>query len=144
MICVPGGQSQATVSDEPGAESLAHSRLHAGEVVGADNGSGERCSVATVADQQADGVFGITPATFPLQDADGEAVDVAAWLRQVGEVVRSLACWCVSPGQCDAVRLLALPRPAQAAEAARQRQRQKARKHGRALWEATLFWAGWI
>jgi Transposase DDE domain len=139
-----GRLSQVSVTDEHSAESLAHSRLQAGDVVVADNGYGYRRSVALVVQQQADGVFRITPATFPLQDADGEAVDVQVWLRQAGEVVRSLACWCVYQGQRYAVRLIALQLPAEAAEAARERKRRKASKDGRTLSEATLFCAGWI
>ncbi len=110
----------------------------------ADNGYGYRSSVATVAQQHADGVFRITPATFPLQDASGQAIEVQAWLKQAGEAVRSLACWCCYHGQAYAVRLVALQLPAEAAEAARKRKIKKACKDGRSVSEATLFFAGWL
>src|SRR6266852_4675685 len=139
-----GRRSRVTVTDEHSAESLAHYRLQAGDVVVADNGYGYRSSVATVAQQHADGVFRITPATFPLQDASGQAIEVQAWLKQAGEAVRSLACWCCYHGQAYAVRLVALQLPAEAAEAARKRKIKKACKDGRSVSEATLFFAGWL
>lgn len=139
-----GRLSEVTVTDEHSAESLAHYRLQAGDVVVADNGYGYRSSVATVAQQHADGVFRITPATFPLQDASGQAIEVQAWLKQAGEAVRSLACWCCYHGQAYAVRLVGLQLPAEAAEAARKRKIKKACKDGRSISEATLFFAGWL
>lgn len=139
-----GRLSQVKVSDEHSAESLAHYRLQAGDVVIADNGYGYRCSVATVVQQHADGIFRITPATFPLQDEAEQAIEVQAWLKQAGEAVRSLACWCCYQGQTYAVRLIALQLPHEAAEAARARKLKKARKDGRCVSAATLFFAGWI
>lgn len=135
---------EVTVTDEHTAESLAHYRLQAGDVVVADNGYGYRCSVARVADQQAYGVFRITPSTFPLQDATGQTIEVQAWLSLAGEAVRSLACWCCYQGRSYAVRLVALQLPPEAAEAARERKIKKARKDGRTISEATLFFAGWV
>jgi hypothetical protein len=114
-----GRLSEVRVSDEHTAESVAHYRLQAGDVVVADNGYGYRCSVATVAGLRAYGVFRITPSTFPLQDAAGQAIEVQAWRSLAGEVVRSLACWCGYRGRSSAVRLVALQLPAEAAAAAR-------------------------
>ncbi len=139
-----GRLSEVTVTDEHSAESLAHYRLQAGDVVVADNGYGYRCSVALLGQQGAYGVFRITPATFPLQDASGQAIEVQAWLKQAGEAVRSLACWCCYQGQVYAVRLVALQLPAEAAQAARKRKIKKACKDGRSVSEATLFFAGWL
>jgi hypothetical protein len=139
-----GRLSQVKVSDEHTAESLAHYQLQPGDVVVADNGYGYRRSVAAVADQQAYGVFRITPATFPLQEATEQAIDVHAWLSLAGEAVRSLACWCGYQGRSYAVRLIALQLPPEAAEAARERKRKKACKDGRTISEATLFFAGWL
>jgi hypothetical protein len=139
-----GRLSEVRVSDEHTAESVAHYRLQAGDVVVADNGYGYRSSVATTADQHAYGVFRITPSTFPLQDASGQTIEVQAWLSLAGEVVRSLACWCCSRGRSYAVRLIALQLPAEAAEAARERKIKKARKDGRRVSQATLFFAGWV
>ncbi len=136
-----GRLSEVTVTDEHTAESLAHYRLQPGDVVVADNGYGYRCSVATVADQHAYGVFRITPSTFALQDATGQAIEVQAWLSLAGEAVRSLACWCCYQGRSYAVRLIALHLPP---EAARARKIKKARKDGRTISEATLFFAGWL
>src|SRR5260221_519535 len=112
-----GRLSEVRVSDEHTAESLAHYRLQAGDVVVADNGYGYRSSVATTADQHAYGVFRITPSTFPLQDASGQTIEVQAWLSLAGGGVRSLACWCCYPGRSYAVRLLALRLPPEGAGA---------------------------
>jgi Transposase DDE domain len=139
-----GRLSEVTVTDEHTAESLAHYRLQAGDVVVADNGYGYRRSVALLAQQHADGIFRITPSTFPLQDASGQAIAVQTWLSRAGEAMRSLACWCCYQGQPYAVRLIALQLPQEAAEAARARKIKKARKDGRSVSEATLFFAGWL
>ena len=110
----------------------------------ADNGYGYRRSVATAVQQHADVVLRITPATFPLDAANGTPVVVLPWLRRSGPVVRSRACWCRWEGRRDAVRLIAAQLPPQAAEAARRRLRRKAQKHGRTVRAETLQWAGWV
>lgn len=139
-----GRLAEVTVSDEHTAESVAHTALQAGDIVVGDNGYGYRCSVATLAERQVDGVFRITPPTFPFQDGTGQAIDVQAWLKQAGEAVRSLACWCCSHGRSYAVRWIVLQLSPEAAQAARERKIKKAHKDGRSISEATLFFAGWI
>ena len=70
------------MTDQHSAERLAHFTLQPGDIAVADNGYGYRSSVATAVRQQADVVLRITPATFPVATAAGEAFDLTAWLRQ--------------------------------------------------------------
>lgn len=86
----------------------------------------------------------ITPATCPLEAADGTAFVVRPWLRQPGPRVRSCIRWCRWEHQRDAVRLVAAQLPPEVAEAARRRRRRKAQKDGRQLRADTLELAGWV
>ena len=83
---------QVALTDRRGGESLDHYQLHASDIVVAENGYGYRHSVATARNQQADVVLLIWPATFPLKDIAGQALDVLAWLRRRGARERSRAC----------------------------------------------------
>src|SRR5919199_3310316 len=141
---VAGRLPPVTLTDRHTAESLAHYALQAGDIVIADGGYGYRRSVATVVQQQADGVFRIHPSTFPAEDAAGQPIDVLRWLRRQGGVVRSRPAWCCWNGQRYAVRLIAAKLPPTEARAARKRKRQQAKDHGRQITLATLLIAGWV
>ncbi len=136
--------AQVTLTDQHSAEALAHFALQPGDLVAADGGYGYRRSIASVVQQQADGVFRIHPATCPLEDAAGRPIDVLRWLRQSGGTLRSRPAWCRWQGQRYTVRLLAAKLPPAAARAARKRKRQQARDHGRQISAATLLLAGWV
>jgi len=110
----------------------------------ADNGYGYRSSVATAVRQQADVVLRVTPATFPVTTAAGEAFDLTAWLRQGSAAHQEWQDWCDYDAQRYEVRVLAARLPPEAAARARQRQDQKAQKHGRTPSAATLALADWV
>ena len=77
-----GRMDEVVVTDQHSAERLAHFTLRPGDIAVADNGYGSRASVATAVRQDADVVLRITPATFPVETAAGQAFDLAAWLCQ--------------------------------------------------------------
>ena len=77
-----GRMDEVRVTDQHSAERLAHFTLRPGDIAVADNGYGYRTSVATAVRQGADVVLRITPATFPVETAAGQAYDLPAWLRQ--------------------------------------------------------------
>jgi Transposase DDE domain len=141
---VAGRLSHVTLTDRHTAESLDHYALQPDDIVVADGGYGYRRSVATVAQQQADGVFRIHPSTFPLEDAAGQPIDVVRWLRRQGAVVRSMPAWCRWSDQRYAVRVIAAKLPAAEARVARKRKRQQAKDHGRQITPVTQFVAGWV
>jgi hypothetical protein len=80
-------------------------------------------------------------------DGDGERFDLIATLR-AGEArgVVDQPVWVGRPGTCPplALRLVAFAKPADAAEAARRRARQSARKGGHQVTQETLYAAGWV
>jgi hypothetical protein len=141
---VAGRLCQLTLTDRQGGESLAHYALQPGDIAVADNGYGYRRSVATARRQQADVVLRIWPATFPVEDVRGQAVDVLAWLRRQGPAVRSIACWCTWEGQRYALRLLAVKLPPAAARVARRRAVRQAQRKGRTVSPTALALAGWV
>src|SRR6266496_843498 len=126
-----GRMDEVVVTDQHSAERLAHFTLQPGDIAVADNGYGYRSSVATAVRQQADVVLRITPATFPVTTAAGEAFDLTAWLRQGSAAHQEWRGWCDYDAQRYAVRVLAARLPPEAAARARQRKDQKAQKHGR-------------
>jgi hypothetical protein len=139
-----GRMDEVVVTDQHHAERLAHFTLQAGDIVVADNGYGYRSSVATAVRQQADVVLRITPATFPVVTAAGEAFDLTAWLRQGSAAHQEWQGWCVHDAQQYAIRVLAARLPPEAGARARQRTYQKAQKHGRTPSAATLALADWV
>lgn len=100
--------------------------------------------MANAVRQDADVVLRITPATFPVVTAAGEAFDLAAWLRQSEAAQQECQGQCVHDTQRYAVRVLAARLPPEAAARARQRKYKQAQKHGRTSSEATLALADWV
>jgi hypothetical protein len=139
-----GRLCQVALTDRQGGETLDHYHLQAGDIVVADNGYGYRRSVATARAQEADVVLRIWPATFPLEDAAGHAIDVLAWLRREGPRERRRACWCTWERQRYAVRLLAVKLPPAAVRAARRRTVRQAQRKGRVVSTTALELAGWV
>jgi hypothetical protein len=139
-----GRMSQVSVTDRHGGEHLERYRGQAGDVLVADGGYGYRRSVAWAAEQQADVVVRIHPATFPLESEAGQPVNVWRWLRQKGPKERQWVGWCRWQGQRYRVRLIAAKLDTAATQRARRRHRRKAQKAGRTVGAATLAVAGWV
>jgi hypothetical protein len=139
-----GRMDEGVVTDQHSAERLAHCTRQPGDIAVADNGYGYRRSVATAGRQQADVVLRITPATFPVATAAGEAFDLTTWRCQGSAAHQEWQGWCVHDAQRYAVRVLAARLPPEAAARARQRKYQKALKQGRPPSAATLALADWV
>ncbi|MCA1599895.1 MAG: transposase, partial [Chloroflexi bacterium] len=135
---------QVTLTDQHAAEALAHFALQPGDIAVADGGYGYRKNIASVVQQQAEGVFRIDPRTCPLEDAQGQPLDVVRWLGKTGGAVRSHTAWCRYGGQRYVVRVVALKLSVAAARAARKRKRQRAQDRGNRISPVTLLLAGWV
>ena len=132
------------MTDQHSAERLAHCALRPGDIVVADTGSGSRVSGATAICQDADVVLRITPATFPVETATGEAWDLMAWLCQGTAAQQEWQGCGVHDTQRYALRVVAARLPPEAAARARQRKYQQAQKRGRTPSAATLALADWV
>ena len=139
-----GRLAQVRVTDRYGGESLVPFTLQPGDNAVADHGYGDRMSVASVTRQQANVVLRVTPATFPLETAAGEAFEVVPWLRTPGPAMREWHGWCAWQYQRYAVRLSAAQLPPAAAAIARRRVRRKAQKKGRMPSATALLLAEWV
>jgi hypothetical protein len=140
-----GRMDEVVVTDQHTAEGLAHFTLRPGDIAVVDNGYGYRASVAHAVRQDADVVLRITPATFPVATAAGEAFDLTAWLCQSEAAQQEWQGWCVHDGQRYVVRVLAARLPPEAAARARQRKyKQAQKKYGRTPSAATLALADWV
>jgi hypothetical protein len=134
--------AQVHVTDRFGGERLDRSTWQAGDVSVADNGDGDRRSVAVAVQQQADGLVRLPPAPFPLETAAGTPFNILRWLRHRGGPEREGQGWCRWEGRRDAVRLVAAKLDPAAAQRARRRRRRKAPKAGRTSTAPTLAGAG--
>src|SRR5579872_3022454 len=79
---------QVSVTDRHEGESLQHFALQAGDIAVADNGYGYRSNVAYAHSRGADVVLYITPHTFPVEEDQGQRIDLVAWLRRKGGATR--------------------------------------------------------
>ncbi len=94
-----GRMDEVVVTDQHTAERLAHFTLRPGDIAVVDNGYGYRASVASAVHQGAEVVLRITPATFPVETATGEAGDLPAWRGQGRAAQQEWQGWCVHDGQ---------------------------------------------
>lgn len=137
-----GRLDHVVVTDCHGAESFQHAALRPGDLCVADAGFGIRRSLAILHAHQADGILRVYPPNFPVEDAAGQAIDLAAWVQTPSTAVRDLMCWCRHGRQLFPVRLLALALPSEVAAAKRRRKLKEARNKSRTISETKLFYLG--
>jgi hypothetical protein len=131
-----------------GGETLKRLELQPGEVVMGDRGYAQRQGIAAVVAAGAAVLVRLNWQNVPLQDAQGRRFDLLAALRRLAEVQAGE--WAVQTAPArdgtPAVpgRLVALRKSAQAAEAARRKLYQQARKKGKTPSERTLEAAGYV
>lgn len=140
-----GRVDQVVVTDRSEGEKLSHFEVKEGDIVVADNGYGYRSSVATVKEQQADGIFRIHPNTFPLVDKFGQPLDLWPLLRQTkGSRLWERQAYCIHNNQRYSVRVIACKLPPEQAGLARKRLQKRAQKKGRPVSLNSLVIAGWL
>lgn len=142
---------QATGVD--GAESFTHYPWQVGDIVLADRGDNHPRVILELGERQVRVIVRFMPTAMPVYwrdagdaalDPTAERLEVAAHLRAVVGDRASVAVWLRGgmvhgPGWLHALRL-----PPAAAEAARQRCRQTAKRKGRTPRATTLELAGWV
>ena len=143
-LCLDGIE----VTDAHGGESLARFPGRPGEIKVADRGY---AFVSSLAPDLAAGVglvVRINWQNLPLQDEHGERFDVIAWLKgsfpSPAQGVQEIRVWLVTPQGRYPLRLVAAALPQEAADRARQRVRERAKKKGRTPDHRTLLAAGFV
>ena len=135
---------QVVVTDQKGAEQLAHFDPQPGDILVGDCGYGYRKNVAFAHTKQADSVVRVYLPTFPLEAADGQPFDAVAWLLAHHGTLAEWTGFCRDRGQRYRVRLIARKLPADKVAAARKRKAKKAKKAHRKLTPTTVALAGWL
>jgi hypothetical protein len=135
---------QVVVTDQKGAEHLAHFDPQPGDILVGDCGYGYRKNVAFARTQQADTVLRVYLPTFPLEDAAGQPFAAVAWLLAHHGALAEWSGFCRDRGQRYPVRLIAHKLPADKVAAARNRKVKKAKKAKRKLTPTTVALAGWL
>src|SRR5215207_2661458 len=135
---------QVVVTDQKGAEQLAHFDPQPGDILVGDCGYGYRKNVTFAHGKQADTVLRVYLPSFPLEDAAGQPFDAVAWLLAHHGTLAEWSGFCRDHGQRYGVRLIASKLPADKVAAARKRKAQKAKKAHRKLTPTTVALAGWV
>lgn len=135
---------QVVVTDQKGAEQLAHFDPLPGDILVGDCGYGYRKNVAFARTKQADSVLRVYLPTFPLEDAAGQPFDAVAWLLAHHGTLAEWTGFCRDRRQRYRVRLIASKLPADKVAAARKRKAKKAKKAHRKLTPTTVALAGWL
>jgi hypothetical protein len=129
------------VTDGHGAEALTRHPVRPGDIQVADRGHARRADLGTILAQRGTLVMRIGWQNLPLLDADDHPLDLLGWLRALaGPAERDARVQ--TPDGVVGVRLVALPLPAAAAEAARRRLRRAASKKSRTADRRSLEAAG--
>jgi Transposase DDE domain len=141
---VAARMGQVVVTDQHGAEQLAHFEPQPGDILVGDCGYGYRKNVAFARTKQADTVLRVYLPTFPVEDADGRPFDAIAWLLAQHGTLAEWSGYCRDRGRRSAVRLIAHKLPPDKVAAARKRKAKKAKKAHRKLTATTVALAGWL
>jgi hypothetical protein len=135
---------QVVVTDQKGAEQVAHFDPQPGDILVGDCGYGYRKNVAFAHRKHSDSVLRVYLPTFPLEDADGQPFDAVSWLLAHHGTLAEWSGFCRDRGQRYRVRLIASKLPADKVAAARKRKAKKAKKAKRKLTPTTVALAGWL
>ena len=133
------------LTDVHGGETLKRLPVAKGDIVLCDRGYSHRQGVAQVLDQQADVVVRLNSGAFPLEDAQGESVDLAKLVERlkVGEV-GEWPVWFEHAGQRHQLRLCVLRKSEVSAARAKRKAEKKARKKGSQVRPETLKLAAFV
>jgi hypothetical protein len=134
------------LTDERGGERLDRIAVVKGEIRIADRAYLQPDRIAAVIDAGGDVVVRAGWKSAQWRDGDGAPVDLIAMLGQAGDgrlVDRPM--WIArKSGKALKLRLIAVKKPAEAAQAARRKARQAARKGGHGISKRTLEAADWV
>lgn len=139
-----GRMGQVVVTDQKGAEQLAHFEPQPGDILVGDCGYGYRKNVAFARSKQADTVLRVYLPSFPLEDADGQPFDALAWLLAQHGTLAEWSGFCRDHKRRYPVRLIISKLPADKVAAARKRKAKKAKKAKRKLTPTTIALAGFL
>jgi DDE family transposase len=134
------------LTDEKGGETLDRVPVIAGEIRIVDRAYLQPRRMAQVLDAGADLIVRAGWKNARWLDADGKPVDLLIEFRKahdVGTIDRPISIACPS-GTPLALRLVAIRKPAQAAETARRKARREAQKGGHQISNGTLAAADWV
>jgi len=137
---------QVKISDMSVAEGVINFTIQKGMICVGDSAHGYRKEFALLDDAGAYAVAAFFPKTFPLEDADGKAIDLIAWLKKArareGQI-KQLSAFFWHEGKRYAVRVVALKRTQDQTK----RDLQKKKKAGRKkknLQKDTLYLSKWM
>jgi hypothetical protein len=134
------------LTDQHGGETLDRIPVVKGEIRIADRAYLQPDRIAVVLDEGADVLIRAGWRNARWLDADGEPVDLLAEFRKASEtglIDRPISIG-RKGGEPLALRLVAVKKSGQAAEAARRKARRKAREHGHQIAKGTLAAAEWV
>jgi hypothetical protein len=135
----------AEVTDAKGGETLVRYPVQPGEITLADRGYAHPRGLGKLLGDGGQAVVRIHFQNLPLWAENDQPLAVVAWLRTLDPTEPAeRAAWVRTPSGAFRLRLLARPLSAQAAEAARRRLRQQARKRGRTPDKTSLDAAGYL
>lgn len=133
------------VTDAHGGESLKRLPVHKGDIVLCDRAYAHREAVAKVLAQGADVIVRLNSGTFPLGDEHGEPLDLVKLIERLPvEQAGEWSVWFEWRGKRHRLRLCALRKSEAAAQRARRKSQQKARKHGNQIRPETLQLASFV
>jgi DDE family transposase len=135
---------QIVVTDQKGAEQLAHFDPQPGDILVGDCGYGYRKNVAFAHRKQADSVLRVYLPSFPVEDAAGQPFDAVNWLLAHHGTLAEWSGFCRDHGRRYGVRLIASKLPADKVAVARKRKATKAKKAKRKLTPTSVALAGWL
>ena len=127
------------LTDVHGGETLKRLPVEKGDIVLCDRGYSHRQGVAQVLDQQADVVVRLNSGVFPLEDEQGESLDLLTLIGRlkVGEI-GEWPVWFEHEGQRRRLRLCVLRKSEVSAALAKRKAEKKARKLSRQIRPETL------
>jgi Transposase DDE domain len=129
------------------AESMENFLLEKGTMYVHDGGYGYRGQIAKEHDAEAFSVTNFCPSTFPLEDAEGNALDLVAALKKLHAregTIKSFSAFFQENGKRYEVRVIARRATKEQRERVLHQKQKLAKKNHRKLQKETLYLTGWV
>ena len=139
--------SQVLVGTTKIAESMGNFLLEKGTIYVHDGGYGYRGQIAKTHDAEAFSVTNFCPSTFPLEDAEGNALDLVGALKKLHAregMIKSFEASFQENGKKYEVRVIARRATKEQRERVLHQKQKVAKKNHRKLQKETLYLTGWV
>jgi hypothetical protein len=138
---------QVRITSTKVAEGIGNFIIQQGVIYVHDSAYGYRNMIAAISKGGAYAVSAFYPGSFPLEDAEGKAFDLLAWLKKFHakpKSIKSISLFYQENGQKYEIRIIALKRTPEQRERDLRRKKTNAKRNKSKMQKESLYLSNWL